>query len=289
MNSRPRPSSHLTDRLGRRLALLVALLGVISLVTLLGSASAWPLFAAPIMVSFAMAGPPGLMIAAAASASVFVIVAGRPGASGVVLIIAWCAFVVASATVGARHGKVQRDLARVAGASLRDRLTGLYNFAFFSDALRRECQRVTRYGGELSLVLFDLDSFKSFNDTHGHESGNRLLSEVGHVLESTRRSADVVARYGGEEFVLLVPGPPEAAAEAAERIRLAVSRVIVDVGRGQHDGRTISAGVACYRRGDPPELMVEEADRALYLSKRRGRNRVSVSGESQVTGNVVGL
>jgi diguanylate cyclase (GGDEF)-like protein len=289
MISRHRIAATASNRLSRRVVLLAGLLAIVAIVTLFGAVSAWPLFAAPTMVAFALAGPLGLALAGGTSAAVFVVIADRPGASAVVLAIAWGAFMVASLTVGARHEKVSRDLARVAGASLRDRLTGLYNFAFFSDSLRRECQRVTRYGGELSLVLFDLDAFKSFNDTHGHEAGNRLLAEVGRVLESVRRSADVVARYGGEEFVLLVPGPPEAAAEAAERIRTAVSRVIVDVGRGQHDGRTISAGVASYRRGDPPEHLIEEADRALYLSKRRGRNRVSVSGESQVTDRVVGL
>lgn len=277
-------TANATDRRRHRRAvtLLVGAVAASSLLVLVGTAAAWPVFALPVLAAFTLAGGGGLLFALIASAGVFAIVGGEAGANGTSLVVGWLAFGAGALLLGARHGKVRRDLERVEGASLRDRLTGLYNFAFFSDALRREAQRVTRYGGELSMVLFDLDGFKSFNDTHGHEAGNRLLAEVGRVIESSRRSADVAARFGGEEFALLVPGDTRAATEAAERIRLAIARVIVDVGNGQHDGRTISAGVAGYRRGDPPDVLVESADRALYLSKRRGRNRVSVSGAADL-------
>lgn len=280
VSTRPNISSR--GRHGRRLALLAVLLGIVSLATLVVSAAIWPAFALPIMVAIPLTGQMGLGVSAIVAGSVLTFVAGRPGASVVALGVGWVVFVGTAIAVGSRYGKVQRDLSKVVGASLRDRLTGLYNFAFFSDALRRETERVTRYGGLVSLVLFDLDSFKSFNDTHGHEAGNRLLAEVGRVVETSRRSADVAARFGGEEFALLVPGDAGAAAEAAERIRLAIARIVVPVGNGQHDGRTISAGVATYKPGDTPDALVEAADRALYLSKRRGRNRVSVSGETQV-------
>lgn len=265
----------------RRFVLLAIMLGAAALATVYGSAALWPVFALPIAVALPLAGQTGLGFGALAAAAVFTVIAGRPGAGGLTLVVAWLAFVAASVAVGSRYDRVQRDLTRVVGASLRDRLTGLYNFAFFSDTLRRETERATRYGGALSLVLFDVDTFKSFNDSHGHEAGNRLLAEVGRVIESSRRSADVAARFGGEEFALLVPGDTAAAVEAAERIRLAIARVIVPVGHGQHDGRTISAGVAAFTPGTTPDALVEAADRALYLSKRRGRNRVSVSGESQ--------
>jgi diguanylate cyclase (GGDEF)-like protein len=264
----------------RRFSLLVAGLGATSVATLLVSPAAWPAFALPVFAAFPLVRREGLILGAAWSAVVFGVIGGRPGAPVVSVALGWCTFVAASAVVGTRYGRVQRDLTRVVGASLRDRLTGLYNFAFFSDAVRREAERATRYGTKLSLVLLDLDGFKSFNDTHGHEAGNRLLAQVGGVIEQTRRSADIAARFGGEEFALLVPGGVTAAVEAAERIRLQIARIVVPVGNGQHDGRTISAGVAGYRPGESTENLVEAADRALYLSKRRGRNRVSVSGET---------
>ncbi len=272
-------STTVRRRHARRLVLLAVLLIVASLATVLVSAAAWPLFALPIVIATPLAGQVGLGVGALAAATVFAVVAGRPGADGVALAVGWIAFVTAAVAVATRYEKVQDDLNRVVGASLRDRLTGLYNFAFFSDALRRETERSSRYGWPLSLVLFDLDQFKTFNDTHGHEAGNRLLAHVGRVVEQSRRSADVAARFGGEEFALLVPGDSNAALEAAERIRLAIARIGVPVGHGQHDGRTISAGVATYSPGDTADALVEAADRALYLSKRRGRNRVSVSGE----------
>ena len=262
--------------------LLVIFVGIVALATLKVSTALWPLFALPIMVALPLAGEIGLGVAGLATAAVFAMISGQSTANPVSLSVAWCAFVIAAVAVGSRYGKVQRDLTRVVGASLRDRLTGLYNFAFFTDAIRRETDRATRYGTPLSLVLFDLDGFKSFNDTHGHEAGNRLLEQVGRTLEGMRRTADVAARFGGEEFALLVPGSASAALEAAERIRTAIGRIIVPVGNGQHDGRTISAGVAAYVPGEKPEDLVEAADRALYLSKRRGRNRVSVSGRTEL-------
>ena len=276
--------THMTvhRRQARRFVLLTVLLAVSALATLFVSAAAWPAFALPIMIALPLTGQVGLGVSALVAASVFAIVAGRPAAGEIALTVGWVAFVLAALVVGTRYDKVQRDLTRVVGASLRDRLTGLYNFAFFSDALLRETERTSRYGGALSLVLFDLDQFKSFNDSHGHEAGNRLLAAVGHTIEASRRSADVAARFGGEEFALLVPGDTQAAIEAAERIRTAIARIVVPVGHGQHDGRTISAGVATYRPGDTPDSLVEAADRGLYLSKRRGRNRVSVSGEEQI-------
>jgi len=264
----------------RRFGLLVACLCAATLATLFVSASAWPAFALPVFASVPLARREGLALSAVWSGAVLGAVAGRPGAQVAALAVGWTTFVAAAAIVGVRYGQVQQDLTRVVGASLRDRLTGLYNFAFFSDAVKRESERANRYGTKLSLVLFDLDGFKSFNDTHGHEAGNRLLAEVGAVIERTRRSADIAARFGGEEFALLVPGGVTSAVEAAERIRLQIARIIVPVGNGQHDGRTISAGVAAYRAGESTEHLVEAADRALYLSKRRGRNRVSVSGET---------
>ncbi len=267
-------------RRARAAGLLLGALAAVAIVTLLVATSFWPAFAVPVIMAYPLAGRAGLVVALLATAATFAVVATEPGVGALQLAVAWAAFGFGGLLIGARHDKVRRDLERVAGASLRDRLTGLYNFAFFSDAVRRETQRVTRYGGTLTLVLLDLDAFKSFNDTHGHEAGNRLLEAVGGVIESSRRSADIAARFGGEEFALLVPGDARAGAEAAERIRQAIARVIVPVGNGQHDGRTISAGVASYRRGDPPESLVEAADRALYLSKRRGRNRVSVSGDA---------
>ncbi len=262
--------------------LLVCLLAACTAATLVQPASFWPLMVLPIAFSMPLAGIPGLAFAGIVAGISFGAVADRTGIPGSALIVAWCTTVAAALLVGARYTKVYRDYERIAGASMRDRLTGLYNFAYFSDALRRECQRTTRYGGDLSLVLFDLDGFKSFNDTYGHGVGNTLLAEVGLVMQENRRAADIVARFGGEEFALLVPGPAQMAAEAADRIRVAISRIAVDVGDGEVDGRTISAGVATFVRGESPDSLVEQADQALYLSKRRGRNRVSVSGATEL-------
>jgi diguanylate cyclase (GGDEF)-like protein len=165
--------------------------------------------------------------------------------------------------------------------SVTDRLTGLPNYAYISDALPREVRRAERYGAAVSLVLLDLDHFKAFNDEHGHDAGNRMLEAVGRVMRSIARGSDIAGRFGGEEFVLIVPGPAEEAAEAADRFRRAMREVRVDVPGGRLAGVTVSAGVAEHIAGTPHDDLVRRADIALYVAKDAGRDRVVVDPASQ--------
>ena len=124
--------------------------------------------------------------------------------------------------------------------------------------------------------MLDLDHFKQFNDRHGHEAGNALLRRVGATLRGAVRDADIAARYGGEEFAVLIRGDETHGYELAERLRRAVETVAVEA-RGGEVSCTISAGVASYPEGAADETqLVERADDALYESKRRGRNRVTI-------------
>jgi diguanylate cyclase (GGDEF)-like protein len=125
--------------------------------------------------------------------------------------------------------------------------------------------------------MFDLDLFKRFNDRHGHEAGNELLRRVGATLQSVVREADMAARYGGEEFALLISGNAQDGLELAERVRRAIETTALDLRGGEVAYVTASAGVAAYAPGSHDEtLLIEQADRALYESKRAGRNRVTV-------------
>lgn len=265
------PGSRARSALAAGLVFVVGLLAV--------ATPLWVLIAVPIVLAVPVAGWWGLVLALVAAAGVGVHLGVDGTVPPVQIVAGLTGFALAGALVGARFMKVVRTLDRVSGESLRDRLTGLYNFAYFTDALAREHSRTARYGGALSLILLDLDHFKSFNDTYGHAAGNELIAAVGRVLAREGRSTDIVARFGGEEFALLILGAPETATEVAERVRGAIQRLDVEVGYGHRDGRTISAGVASLRPGDDPQDLVERADRALYLSKARGRNRVSVAGE----------
>jgi diguanylate cyclase (GGDEF)-like protein len=166
--------------------------------------------------------------------------------------------------------------------SFTDRLTGLRNYDFFSEALDAELARVRRYGGCTTLVLIDLDRFKAFNDRHGHGAGNRLLASVGRTLLHEKRDADIAARFGGEEFAVLVPGRASEGVVLADRLR----RAIAEVPATRLDRHTVpdivtaSAGVATFPLDarDGTELF-EIADRALYEAKRRGRDRVVTAAE----------
>jgi diguanylate cyclase (GGDEF)-like protein len=166
--------------------------------------------------------------------------------------------------------------------SFTDRLTGLRNYDFFSEALDAELARVRRYGGCTTLVLIDLDRFKAYNDRHGHGAGNRLLASVGRTLLHEKRDADVAARFGGEEFAVLVPGRAADGVVLADRLRRAIAEVpAARLHRHEiPDIVTASAGVATFPLDarDGTELF-ELADQALYEAKRRGRDRVVTASE----------
>ena len=168
------------------------------------------------------------------------------------------------------------ELARVA---ITDALTGAFNRRHAQEVLEREIERAARYGRPLSVVLFDLDHFKSINDTHGHNWGDQVLkSFVLCALESLRTS-DVLARWGGEEFIAILPETtPEQAAVVADRIRcrLAESQWVTP---GGPLVATTSAGIAATRGREAVSGLVHRADQALYAAKEQGRDRVIISAE----------
>jgi diguanylate cyclase (GGDEF)-like protein len=162
----------------------------------------------------------------------------------------------------------------------RDELTGLYNHRYLQEHLVREIDRVERSHVPMSLLMLDLDDFKRFNDQYGHQSGNRLLVRIGHILRASVRKVDVAARYGGEEFVVVLSETSkDKALLVAERIRRAVqshsrSRSLA--------GITVSIGIAALPiDGATPDTLIEAADAAMYLAKSRGKNRVVFAGEDR--------
>ena len=160
--------------------------------------------------------------------------------------------------------------------ALTDPLTTLLNRRAFTDAMNREIHRTARHGGPLSLLLLDIDHFKSVNDTHGHDAGDSVLKGVAATLQRLARSSDLVGRWGGEEFVVGLVHSAEAGARiAAERLRHAISASPFPHPGGAPLAVTASIGAATLApQGDTLEGMVARADRAMYLAKGRGRNRV---------------
>jgi diguanylate cyclase (GGDEF)-like protein len=262
----------------RRAVLLGAALALPTVLVVGGLTSAWPLYALPLALALPLAGSRGMIVAILVAAMAVVLATGRPGTDGTALGLGLAAFAATGVAVGAGHRVQARDAQRLASESVVDRLTGVHNYAFFADALPRECRRAERYEAPLSLVLLDLDHFKAFNDEHGHDAGNRLLAAVGEAILRSTRASDIAARFGGEEFALIVPGPAEEAIEAAERIRRAVAELRVLVAGGEMAGTTISAGVADFLNGggDDGARMLDQADKALYHSKSSGRDRVTL-------------
>ncbi|HET6331686.1 MAG TPA: diguanylate cyclase [Polyangiales bacterium] len=176
-------------------------------------------------------------------------------------------------TTQLRH--VNDELSRLAGT---DSLTGLANRRVFVDALRRDLSRAQRTSQPLSVLILDVDHFKSVNDTYGHAVGDVVLTRLAEVLRSTLRNGDLAARWGGEEFVALLPGSAiDGAKIAAERIRTALEQVEMSAPVANFRV-TASFGVATIPVGaatpqEAPTLM-ERADAALYEAKRGGRNKV---------------
>jgi diguanylate cyclase (GGDEF)-like protein len=163
--------------------------------------------------------------------------------------------------------------------SVRDPLTGLYNRRYMEESLERELRRATRKKSSLGVMMLDVDHFKRFNDTFGHEAGDSVLQTLADLLRSQLRGEDVVCRYGGEEFTLILPEASlEATRHRAEQLRAAVKQVIPRF-RGQSlEAVTLSIGVASFpQNGDTGEALLRTADSSLYQAKQQGRDRVVVA------------
>jgi diguanylate cyclase (GGDEF)-like protein len=179
------------------------------------------------------------------------------------------------------------DNQRLATLANTDDLTKLHNHRHFYQRLEDEYKRAERYRSDLSLILLDLDHFKSVNDTHGHQRGDAVLRELANVLLRAIRETDLLARYGGEEFAVLLPETSLAGAfRQAERMRQAVKAHYFEALQGQT--LTISCGVACMPFSSDvfteprhqQDALIAWADQALYTAKRGGRDR-SITAEAR--------
>jgi GGDEF domain-containing protein len=193
--------------------------------------------------------------------------------------------------------ELQRAHQQLSEQARTDGLTGLYNHRCFDERLEEEIARARRYGSPLSVLMLDIDHFKPLNDTYGHPQGDKLLKAMADILcENTRVKSDFVAHYGGEEFVVILPNTPATGATAlaergrgssdgersakvvAERVRTAMEGQAFEGFPNRRDARvTVSLGVAGYpEHGATADELVANADKALYLAKRLGRNCVQV-------------
>jgi len=172
--------------------------------------------------------------------------------------------------------------------AVRDALTGLFNRRYLDETLERVLAHMTLMGQPVSLVMLDVDHFKSINDTYGHKMGDRVLAVLGEILADSFRSGDIICRYGGEEFIAVLPGSPlEDARIKCEELRQELAATPIPLEHGHELYITISMGVAtCPDHGCAEEGLLQQADAALYTAKAAGRNRVCVVGQTAEAGSL---
>ena len=188
---------------------------------------------------------------------------------------------VTQLTIAIQQALLHRQLSVMA---LVDSLTQVYNRRYFDRQFNLEWNRLKRISSPLSLIMCDVDCFKIYNDTYGHQQGDWCLQQVAKAIANTiKRPADVLARYGGEEFAIILPHTPlEGAVKVAETIRGAIKNLEIPHQNSLVDSIvTISAGVASTTPNsqDNPQLLIEASDLALYQSKKRGRDCINVYSE----------
>lgn len=174
-----------------------------------------------------------------------------------------------------RLSDLRQSKAQLEKLALNDSLTGLGNRATFDMSIKQAAARTQRSGTPFSLLMIDLDHFKWFNDTYGHQAGDNVLQKAAKAIGDSARDSDICCRYGGEEFAVILPDTePKNALILAERIHKQIARVSRQL-RQHRLPVTVSIGVssADQSRSTNPKGIIEEADRALYLAKENGRNR----------------
>ncbi len=169
---------------------------------------------------------------------------------------------------------------RVSELAVRDTVTGMWNRRWLDERLEEETQRSQRYGVPLALCLLDLDHFKKVNDTYGHSVGDQVLKATASIAKASLRQTDFACRYGGEEFALIfTSNTAEAVAICCDRIRRKIESEVFEF-RGQRFTVTASFGLADHRGKLTAAALLESADKALYLAKTNGRNRIVVESEN---------
>ena len=179
--------------------------------------------------------------------------------------------------VATNRNQLQTANTQLQKLSSTDSLTGLYNRGHWDELLKLEFARHCRYGAMSSLVMIDIDKFKFVNDSYGHQAGDYVIRRIADIIRQHARDADVAGRYGGEEFTVLLPDTDKVGAKVfCERVREAVEAETFEY-EGQAIRCTVSLGVADLSEpASDPKALVERADKAMYVSKKNGRNQVSV-------------
>lgn len=174
------------------------------------------------------------------------------------------------------HGE-NETLVRLAA---KDGLTGLYNHAYIKERLKQELYRCQRYDHPLSLLMIDIDDFKSINDSYGHVVGDRVLKTLSMLMQDIVRPSDITGRYGGEEFLVILPQTDsEHSLVVAERIRKNIEFYEFEVhpSKSKISQVTVSIGLCTFPdHGQSPEDLIAFADESLYVAKKEGKNRVSI-------------
>jgi diguanylate cyclase (GGDEF)-like protein len=175
-------------------------------------------------------------------------------------------------------GELKAANSKLRELAFRDGLTGLFNHRYFQDFIEKELNRATRYKRAFSLIMLDIDHFKKINDVYGHPVGDTVLKEISSAIEQTVRNCDVVSRYGGEEFAVVLPETAlKGAVILAERLRKKVEQLVIKAS-DENVQMTVSLGLTVWEPGldvTHKAEIIDAADRALYKSKKTGRNKVS--------------
>lgn len=187
-----------------------------------------------------------------------------------------CLIITITITFMLKYFFRNKDYEKTYALATTDSMTGLYNHRFFQEHMRRSIEQATRFKHKFSLLLIDIDFFKKFNDTYGHQAGDEVLRQVAKKLKKTVRIVDVVARYGGEEMAIILDraNEEEALAVAAKVVR-AIAEEAYPIAEGVAKHVTISCGVSTFpSHGETPSQLIEFSDAGLYRAKENGRNQV---------------
>lgn len=222
---------------------------------------------------------PLIIMVAEAEADIYAAWWKRARTIGGLVLAFGLAFIALSVMLSVQQRRRMRAESELILLARTDSLTGLSNRRSFAEVLDEEWRRARRARSVFSLLFVDVDRFKSYNDTYGHQAGDDALAAVARCIgDNIRRPGDIAARYGGEEFVVLLPDtPPEGAAQIAEQIRSAIDKLGLEHATSEYGHVTASIGLASWTpdQDDEPTAVIKAADEALYYAKATGRNKVA--------------